>query len=459
MSCSIDDHDELSPPSLGQSRGSLQEIRRPAPSLLALLLLGLFLLRLYYGLSLELRTGDDVQIYLLGLKFFTSGQWPFFGPDVRPGQVPGPLQGLLVGLPLFLTGEPEAPLIVLNVLSFAGLVFFGHYLTRRFALVPAWMTYVWLLTLPWTLNFSTHVYNPSYLLFLGCLFFVGFFELMPSLTTNLVPPGTSFFLLGFSLAAAFQIHLSWPLLLPFLLVAILTRAREHLLTFGHVAWLLVGAVVPVLLLVPTVIRYGSASLFETIASTCQVNADNAIAIVTIIARFLSFGSFELGRFLRQAGDTPTELLRQSPYLIPLVLGLGILGFVQPFLMLLVLFHPSLLKRTGDPCRGVRGLVVATVLLIWGILLFTAHPPLARNYYVLCPIALLLGYLTLGSLVDTPRARRWAVAILAAGVILHIGLATHCLILHPWADRRAAALRAMEQHDYRILAERRHHRRY
>ena len=110
-------------------------------------------------------------------------------PDVRPGQVPGALQGLLVGLPLFLTGEPEAPLILLNVLSFAGLVLFGHYLTRRFALLRAWMTYVWLLTLPWTLNFSTHVYNPSYLLFLGCLFFVSFFELMPSLTANLVPPG------------------------------------------------------------------------------------------------------------------------------------------------------------------------------------------------------------------------------------------------------------------------------
>src|SRR5262249_29108864 len=309
-------------PVVGEQRGRLQEERRPAPAVLALLLVGLFLLRVYYGLSLELHTEDDVQIYLLGLKFFTSGQWPFFGPDVIPGQVPGPMQGLLVGLPLFLTGQPEAPLILLNILSFAGLVFLGHYLTRRFALVPSWITYAWLLTCPWTLNFSTHVYNPSYLLFLGCFFFVGFFELMPSLTANLVPPGASFFLLGLFLAASFQIHLSWPLLVPFVLIAILARARKPLLTLSPSPSSLVPTPLPVALLVPTVTRYGFASLFETLGSTYEVNTHNATAIVTITARFLSFASFEVGRFLRQSRDTQTELLRQSPSLIPFVVVLG-----------------------------------------------------------------------------------------------------------------------------------------
>src|SRR5262249_39010232 len=158
------DHHDIFPPVVGEQRGLLRERRQPAP-VLALLLVGLFLLRGYYGLSLKLRTRDESPIYLLGLNFFTSGQPPFFvadvfGPYAPPdGQIPGPLQGLLVGLPLFLAGEPEAPLIVLNVLSFAGLVFLGHYLTRRFALVPAWITYAWLLTCPWTLNFSTYVLN------------------------------------------------------------------------------------------------------------------------------------------------------------------------------------------------------------------------------------------------------------------------------------------------------------
>src|SRR5262249_5266161 len=256
---------------IGEERGRLPESSRPAPWVVALLLVGLFLVRAYYGLSLELRTTDEVQIYLLGLKFFTSGQWPFFGPDVMSGRhVPGPSQGLLVGVPLLLAREPEAPLVVLNVLSFAGLVFLARYLTRRFAVVPPWITYLWLLTCPWTLNFSTHVYNPSYLLFLGCLFFVGFFELMPSLTGDMVPPGASFFLLGFSLAASSQFHLSWPLLLPFVLVAIVTRARKHLLTLPEIGWLLVGAAGPLALLLPTVARYGFASLFEALDGTRQL---------------------------------------------------------------------------------------------------------------------------------------------------------------------------------------------
>ena len=54
-------------------------------------------------------------------------------------------------------------------------------------------------------------------------------------------------------------------------------------------------------------------------------------------------------------------------------------------------------------------IVGTVLLIWAFFFFTSRPPIARNYYILCPVALLTGYLAFGSLVETPRARRWAVA--------------------------------------------------
>src|SRR5262245_20968977 len=316
-------------PAVGEQRGRLQEERRPAPAVLALLLVGLFLLRVYYGLSLELRTGDDVQIYLLGLKFFTSGEWPFFGPDVIPGQIPGALQGLLVGVPLFIAREPEAPLTLLNLLSFAGLVLLGRYLTARFSLVPAWITYAWLLTLPWTLNVSTRVYNPSYLLFLSCFFFVGFFELLPSLTGNLLPPALSFFLLGFAVTAAAQIHLSWPLLPPFVLVAIVVRARERLLTPAQIVWLIVGAAVPLALLAPTLARYGFASFFDALQGTCKVGTQNVTAIVPITARFLSFASFELPPSSHQPGNTRRSLLRETPGLSPLALSPESLGLVHP----------------------------------------------------------------------------------------------------------------------------------
>ena len=70
------------------------------------LLLLVFAYRLAFGLSTEFFFSDELQVYLIGLKFFTSGQWPFFGPDLvlRDGpisQIPGALQGVLVGLPFF----------------------------------------------------------------------------------------------------------------------------------------------------------------------------------------------------------------------------------------------------------------------------------------------------------------------------------------------------------------------
>ena len=88
-----------------------------------LLLVFLFAFRLGYGLSSDFWSPDELQIYLIGLKFYSTRLWPYFGPDVFPGvqpivQIPGALQGLLVGCPFFLLPIPEAPYVLLNILSF-----------------------------------------------------------------------------------------------------------------------------------------------------------------------------------------------------------------------------------------------------------------------------------------------------------------------------------------------------
>ena len=87
------------------------------------LLLLAFLFRLFVGLCSEFQDSDTKQIYLLGLKFYTTHAWPYFGPDVIWGevQIPGALQALLVGSPFFVLHLPEAPYILLNLLSFAAL--------------------------------------------------------------------------------------------------------------------------------------------------------------------------------------------------------------------------------------------------------------------------------------------------------------------------------------------------
>ena len=54
-----------------------------------LLFLFLFAFRSLYGLfEAQWWEKDIIQTYLIGLKCFTTGAWPFFGPDLYLGPYP-----------------------------------------------------------------------------------------------------------------------------------------------------------------------------------------------------------------------------------------------------------------------------------------------------------------------------------------------------------------------------------
>ena len=98
-----------------------------------LIVLVALVLRTIYGLCIniaEVNTQylqDYTQIYLIGLKFYTTKIWPYWWPDITyiSSQIPGALQGLLFGLPFFVLELPEAPFILLNILSTLSLAFFA----------------------------------------------------------------------------------------------------------------------------------------------------------------------------------------------------------------------------------------------------------------------------------------------------------------------------------------------
>ena len=48
------------------------------------------------------------------------------------------------------------------------------------------------MTLPWTLQFSTHIVNPSYVLAPALVFFIGFFEAMPAFRLGVIPEPVAF---------------------------------------------------------------------------------------------------------------------------------------------------------------------------------------------------------------------------------------------------------------------------
>jgi hypothetical protein len=61
----------------------------------AALLLLLFAFRLAIGLSKEFWFVDELQVYLIGLKFYSTGHWPFFGPPAHSQVLPRRVAGAL----------------------------------------------------------------------------------------------------------------------------------------------------------------------------------------------------------------------------------------------------------------------------------------------------------------------------------------------------------------------------
>jgi len=86
------------------------ESRRPRTAVFAACLLALFAFRLGFGLSSEFMFEDETQIFLNGLRHYTTGEWPYFGPDVvwTKSEIPGALQGVLISTPMRIVPVPEA---------------------------------------------------------------------------------------------------------------------------------------------------------------------------------------------------------------------------------------------------------------------------------------------------------------------------------------------------------------
>src|SRR5437588_147870 len=435
---------------------SAQHARRRR-QLFVVVLLGGFVFGLSFGLCSQFWTDDAGQVYLIGLKFYSTGAWPYFGPDVSSGvQVPGALQGLLTGLPLYAAHVPEAPFVRLNLLSFAGLCRFGWDCTRRLPGTPAWFVWGWLLTAPWTLNFSTHVVNPSYVLTGGILFFVGALETIPATRKGLVPTRLANFMMAFALLWVMQLHLSWVALVPFMLASVYFQLRERgTKALAPLAWLVIGAALSGALLAPTFLKYG---LTNGAGGTSEMFAPNASNVARVLnpvegvpARFLSLASFELARFVGRDTAERLAFLREHLWLAPFAVFLGAVGILQPAAMIVLWFRK---RDARDDWPAVKWLSLLTVLLLCTLFLFSAKPPASHTFYVTFPVAALYGFYCWDMLFRKRGWRTFAKVFLVCGVVFHAGLAAHNFSrVSLYTDRRAAQS-AINEKNPALLGERR-----
>jgi len=421
---------------------------------LVLVLACLFLFRLLFGLGSEFWFPDERQIYLLGLKFFTTHAWPFFGPDVVynfGSQIPGALQSLLVAVPLFIVPVPEAPFVLLNLLSFFSLVLLAVYCSRSFPAIPSWFVWIWIMTAPWTVNYSTHIVNPSYVLFGSILFFLGFFELLPGLGRNIFSENGAAFLLGFSLFWVFQLHLSWVLLLPFLLVVLISRIRTSPRTLpGLLLFFFLGCLAMGLFILPTFVKYGLAVGMGGTGGNLRFRWESFGNLFTIVARFFSFGSAEIARFLGPNTAARMAFFKRYFWTVPFAVVSGVAGICQVLWMIAVFFR----KEPERRWNVLRLLILGTIVVTWVSFIFSVKGPSSHAFYVLFPLAMIFFFYSVKDLFGRKAWTVVAAVFLVCNIGLTVGIGIRNYSTVSLYKNRGIVVKALAAKNYHLLGERR-----
>ncbi len=370
--------------------------------------------RLAYGLTSMFWTEDERQVFLIGLRSYARREWPFFGADVvwTHSRLPGALQAMLIRVPLALWHAPEAPFVLLNVLSFSTIALFAWYCRKRLPDLPAWFVWGGLLLVPWTLNFSTHIVNTSYILPGALVFFVGFFEAAPTFRIGVLPEALAWASMGAGLVFLMQIHMSWVLLPAYVAYAAFDRRRAPRRLVPLAAFV-AGALPPAGLLAPTLLRFGPRA--SAVAANVQIRPQPPQELVAIAARFLSFPALEMTRFIGL--DTAERLLFvwREPWVAPFLAVVIAAGVAQPVVMAVIWVRP------GDAAwTRIKWLALATVVGIYVSFFFSVRDPLAHAFYVVFPVAALYTFHGWRRLAG-PRLWRAALVALVSCVVVHTGV--------------------------------------
>lgn len=387
----------------------------------AVALVALFAFRLLFGLSNEFFFEDETQIFLMGLRYHATGAWPYFGADVvwTKSEIPGALQPLLVGVPLNIVPAPESPYVLLNLVSMAALAAFAWYVTVRIPSAPKWLVWGWLMTLPWTLWYSAHIINPSYVLAAALVFFIGFFEAVPVFRRGKISVPIAFVLMGAAISWIMQIHMSWPLLLPYAALAWCSTWRTGARpvaanTIGFICGLLLFGS----LLIPTLIAFGASAGSGGTMRNIRPHVVSPWIAVTTLARFFSFASLEIARFIAPDGGKRLILLVRHVWLAPIAAVAWVAGVWQPIWMLREWLRRRSVYAEWAP---IRWLVAGTIGLVYASYSFVLEPPQAHAFYVVAPIAFMFAAYC-WTFIDTPRWRRMAAVLLIVNIAFHAGMA-------------------------------------
>jgi hypothetical protein len=422
-----------------------------------ILIFSFFLFRLTFGLlRSQILETDQLQTYLIGLKCYTTHTWPFFGPDVNGSensfrsQIPGALEGLLIGLPFYILPIPEAPFILLNLLSIAGVGLLAWYIAKRLPGLPYAWIFAWIAIVPWSIHESTTIINPAFTFLPSILFFIGFMESLPWFTLNLVSPALSNAAMGLSLFWIMQFHFSYVYLIPLAAFSLgvqlwKTRRPSSLLYF------ILGSLPTLAFIIPTYLQYGIARGNVSSGFVVPFNWSNVREFWTILARFLSLVCFELPRFIGVTTKSRIDFLLQHWLLFVPGAILWIGGLLQPFLLLGGWFKQ---KTFGPAWRELKWLIAVVFAMVYASFWFTVKMPLSHIYYVFFPLIMTYSCYCWMMFRNNARWRLTAKIFVILGVIFQLGYAVAVAPQDSIYPKRDRIKQAIDSKDYRIFSERR-----
>jgi hypothetical protein len=171
---------------------------------------------------------------------------------------------------------------------------------------------------------------------------------------------------------------------------------------------------------------------------------------TIVARFLSFASYELAYWLGDDTAGRVAMTTRHPWVIPFAAFLFFLGYLQPLVLAVEFFRSK--PQTSWP--AIRRIVAALMVVLFVAFSFSVIGPSSHTFYLAMPVAMLYSMYCWAPWLQRPAWRRFAAVVLISGVIVSASFMADYGPRRSLYHDRARVIRAMQQGDYHIVGERR-----
>lgn len=418
------------------------------------LLYGCRLLFMYSGYLKNyswLDNGDESHIYMLGLKFFTDGAYPYWGPDVvySSSYLVGGLQGLLVGIPLFIWVHPFSPYLFLFVMLSTSMIYLSWYISKLFPQLPKLLIY-WIIGLtPFTIHTGLKVLNPAYVLCVSIPFMLSIGEIFKLFPIQYISFRWRYFWLGLGVMTVFQLHASWIFLAVLLFVAMvytfLNRNTLHVLQ--AYLFCIIGGLIGGMSLFPTLYHFGIGSLFQH-GKSLGFDVQNIFDVGAIIYYFITLCGFEMNSFSTNYRASP---LWAQGY----TMGACVFVILQVVGILLVVFQvifPLWAKWRAYVLKFKRMLVfnMVIVALLSSMYLLSSVRPGSHAIICIYPLSAIYLCWFIQGLVSTTRVGYTPFCTLIGLLILYYITVVQVTDNLPDLGYRQKAFEAIEQKDASIF---------